>query len=142
MDGRRALVRGEARRHATGIAADLLRAEERYRDLFDLNVGQASVGNGGPVLKRPDLIWPGLRLQLSRDPQGEDAELTFAAEAAGPGHSGTERASSLAHAHRGNTERARSIDGVARNPDADCARSNVGCCTGISTSTFLADAPA
>src|SRR6266851_3926678 len=47
-----------------GIAARLLGDEERYRELFELNVGTARVGDHGTVLKNPDLIWPDLRLLL------------------------------------------------------------------------------
>jgi nucleoid-associated protein YgaU len=47
-----------------GIAARLLDNEEKYVDLFELNVGSARVGDNGPVLRTPDLIWPGLRLRL------------------------------------------------------------------------------
>jgi hypothetical protein len=47
-----------------GVAAQLFGDEERYSDLFALNVGEARVGDSGPVLRDPDLIWPGLRLRL------------------------------------------------------------------------------
>ena len=46
------------------IAADLLGDEERYRELFELNVGQATVGDGSPVLEHPELIWPGLGVRV------------------------------------------------------------------------------
>jgi nucleoid-associated protein YgaU/DNA-binding SARP family transcriptional activator len=55
------------------IAAQLLGDEERYRDLFDLNVGRARLGQKGPVLQRPELIWPGLRLRLPADTPMADA---------------------------------------------------------------------
>ena len=61
-DGRYYVVqRGDTLR---GIAARLLGDEERYRELFELNVGTARVGDHGTVLKHPDLIWPDLRLLL------------------------------------------------------------------------------
>ena len=56
-----------------GIAALQLGDEERYRELFDLNVGVARVGEAGPVLQRPELIWPGLQLRLPRDTAPDDA---------------------------------------------------------------------
>ena len=55
-----------------GIAALQLGDEERYRELFDLNVGVARVGETGPVLQRPELIWPGLQLRLPRDAAPDD----------------------------------------------------------------------
>ena len=55
-----------------GIAALQLGDEERYRELFDLNVGVARVGETGPVLQRPELIWPGLQLRLPRDTPPDD----------------------------------------------------------------------
>jgi hypothetical protein len=55
------------------IAAQLLADEERYRDLFDLNVGTARLGQKGPVLQRPELIWPGLRLRLPADTPAAEA---------------------------------------------------------------------
>src|SRR5216683_3504160 len=62
-DGRYYVVqRGDTLR---GIAARLLGDEERYRELFELNVGTARVGDHGRVLKDPDLIWPDLRLLLT-----------------------------------------------------------------------------
>ena len=48
-----------------GIAARLLGDPDRYEDLFALNVGVAQLGERGSVLTDPDLIWPGLRLQLA-----------------------------------------------------------------------------
>lgn len=45
-----------------GIAARLLGSEGRWRELFDLNRGNAGVD--GRILEDPDLIWPGLHLQL------------------------------------------------------------------------------
>src|SRR5207302_453520 len=61
-DGRYYIVqRGDTLR---GIAARLLGDEERYRDLFELNVGTAQLGDHGAVLRNPDLIWPDLRLLL------------------------------------------------------------------------------
>jgi len=48
-DGRYYVVqRGDTLR---GIAARLLGDEERYRELFELNVGTARVGDHGTVLK-------------------------------------------------------------------------------------------
>ena len=55
-----------------GIAALQLGDEERYRELFDLNVGVARVGETGPVLQRPELIWPGLQLRMPRDTPQDD----------------------------------------------------------------------
>src|SRR5712691_727274 len=61
-DGRYYVVqRGDTLR---GVAARLLGDKERYRELFELNVGTARVGDHGTVLKNPDLIWPDLRLLL------------------------------------------------------------------------------
>ncbi|MCX6021594.1 MAG: LysM peptidoglycan-binding domain-containing protein [Chloroflexi bacterium] len=46
-----------------GIAARFLEDESRWERLFALNEGAARMGDGR-VLKNPDLIWPGLRLEL------------------------------------------------------------------------------
>ncbi len=62
-DGRYYVVqRGDTLR---GIAARLLGDEERYSDLFELNVATARLGDHGAVLRNPDVIWPDLRLLLS-----------------------------------------------------------------------------
>jgi two-component SAPR family response regulator len=47
----------------SSIAASLLGDQARWRDLFELNRGAASL-DGGRVLSEPDLIWPGLRLRI------------------------------------------------------------------------------
>lgn len=50
----------------SGISDRLLGSEERYHELFELNVG-TRVGKDGPELRSPDLIWPRLRLRLPSD---------------------------------------------------------------------------
>ncbi|HYT89101.1 MAG TPA: LysM peptidoglycan-binding domain-containing protein, partial [Gemmataceae bacterium] len=78
-----------------GIAARLLGGEARYTKLFQLNAG-TRLGNDGPTLTSPDLIWPQLRLRLpgeavaapaeSRQPDNASIELTpsSASERASP----------------------------------------------------------
>lgn len=50
----------------SGIAARLLGSQERYHELFELNVG-TRLGDDGPELRSPNLIWPQLRLRLPGD---------------------------------------------------------------------------
>ncbi|HVA23490.1 MAG TPA: LysM peptidoglycan-binding domain-containing protein, partial [Chloroflexota bacterium] len=47
----------------SGIAARLLGDEAKWPEIFQLNAGKASVKGRG-VLTDPDVIWPGLRLEL------------------------------------------------------------------------------
>lgn len=54
----------------SGIAARLLAADTRWREIFELNQGLARLEDGR-VLRDPDLIWPGLRLRLPRETVGE-----------------------------------------------------------------------
>jgi LysM domain/Bacterial transcriptional activator domain len=46
------------------IAGRVLGDENRYHELFELNVGAARVGDDGPILLDPNVIWPELRLRL------------------------------------------------------------------------------
>src|ERR671939_358634 len=50
-----------------GISARVLGDEDRYVEIFDLNVGVARVNGSGPVLRDPNLIWPDLRLRIPSD---------------------------------------------------------------------------
>jgi LysM domain len=61
-----------------GIAGRLFGDEGRYLDLFELNVGSARVSDHGPVLRQPDLIWPGLRLRLPTDVQSDQVDVQVA----------------------------------------------------------------
>jgi len=56
-----------------GIAARFLGDENRWPTIFDLNRGKARLADGR-TLSNPDLIWPGLRLQLpSSEPPARPA---------------------------------------------------------------------
>jgi nucleoid-associated protein YgaU/DNA-binding SARP family transcriptional activator len=55
-----------------GIAGRLLGDQEQYVELFRLNVDKARVGDAGPVLGDPDVIWPGMRLRLSEPAPAEE----------------------------------------------------------------------
>jgi hypothetical protein len=70
------MVHSPAWRHVAGDrGAPLFADEERYVDLFELNVGTARVSARGPVLQEPDLIWPGLRLRLPSEAQPHQVQM-------------------------------------------------------------------
>ena len=48
----------------SGISARLLGESSRWPEILESNPGVARVGECGPVLRHPELIWPGLRLLL------------------------------------------------------------------------------
>ena len=60
-----------------GLAEQHLGDAHRWRDLFELNVGQLA---GGGTLRDPNLIHPGWRLRLPPPDQSASAELAGAAE--------------------------------------------------------------
>jgi hypothetical protein len=70
----RARVSGTVVKHGDtlrGIPADVLGDADRYQEIFDLNVGTASLDDGIFVLSNPNLIWPGLRLRLPADGESD-----------------------------------------------------------------------
>jgi nucleoid-associated protein YgaU len=58
----------------SGIAQRVLGDQQRYPELFAMNVGVARLGDDGPVLRNQNLIWPGLRLRLPDDPSATIAD--------------------------------------------------------------------
>jgi LysM repeat protein len=65
-DGQRFYV-VEAGDTLSGISARILGDRDRWPEIFTLNVGVARLGERGPVLTDPNIIWPELRLLLPAD---------------------------------------------------------------------------